>query len=188
MIEKCESCINKNSTLFGNCPIFSKIDQAQRLLADVQIDISVAFNCKNFQPIPVLAAVTAIVFRNGKFLLGKRRGSHGNGTWGLPGGKIDFGENWFNATQREVLEETGLQTGNFKFHGLTNDVFSDDKKHFVNIIVSCNPVDNNEARVTEPTKCECWEWFDWDDLPSPLMMGLQDIVNRKLNPFKGESC
>lgn len=162
MIEKCENCLNKISKLFGHCQRHFKITEAHKLLTEVDIDDSnLQFNCKFYQPIPVLAAVTVFVFRNQSFLLGKRLGSHGEGTWGLPGGKIDFGENWFNAAQREVLEETGLQTENFKFHGLTNDVFTEDKKHFVNIIITCTSNNiNNQPRVIEPTKCECWDWVD----------------------------
>ena len=36
--------------------------------------------------------VGVIVQRDGRILLGKRLGAHGEGTWALPGGHLEFGE------------------------------------------------------------------------------------------------
>ncbi len=36
-----------------------------------------------------LVGVSAIVVRDGKVLLGRRRGAHGDGEWSFPGGKVD---------------------------------------------------------------------------------------------------
>lgn len=183
MIEKCQSCYKQKIEPFGDCPIFSKLQQANELLSSADLDTSkLQFNCQHFQPIPVLAAVTVFVVKNEKFLLGKRLGSHGSGTWALPGGKIDFGENWFNAAQREVLEETGLLADKFELHGLTNDIFLEDKKHFVNVIISCKITDGGEPRVIEKDKCEGWEWISCDDVKDneienrPLFLSLKNVL------------
>jgi 8-oxo-dGTP diphosphatase len=90
---------------------------------------------------------------------------------------------------REMKEEAGpsIEVSNVKLWTVTNTRFYNEDKHYVVICLVADWV-SGLAEIVEPEKCECWEWFDWDDLPSPLMMGLQDIVNRKLNPFKGESC
>ena len=45
----------------------------------------------------------------GCILLGLRRGSTGEGTWALPGGHVEFGEELEDTAMREVLEETGMQ-------------------------------------------------------------------------------
>ncbi len=39
-----------------------------------------------------LIGVGVIIKNDGKILLGKRIGSHGAGTWGLPGGHLEPGE------------------------------------------------------------------------------------------------
>lgn len=57
---------------------------------------------------PLPGAVT-IVHRNGHVLVGKRgKDSFEPGKWCLPGGFIEFGEDFLSAARREVYEETGL--------------------------------------------------------------------------------
>ena len=57
-----------------------------------------------------------------RFLIGKRLGSHGAGTWALPGGHLEFGESFEDCAAREVLEETGLDVDVVKFFTVTNDI------------------------------------------------------------------
>ncbi|MDD4531470.1 MAG: NUDIX domain-containing protein, partial [Candidatus Pacebacteria bacterium] len=60
--------------------------------------------------------VGVMILKEGKVLLGKRSEDpekadselHGEGTWTMPGGKMEFGESFEEAPVREVLEETGL--------------------------------------------------------------------------------
>ncbi len=56
--------------------------------------------------------VGVLINKDGKILLIKRRGSHGEGTWAPPGGHIDFGERVIDCAEREVKEETGLEIKN----------------------------------------------------------------------------
>ena len=44
-----------------------------------------------------------------------RLGSHGAGTYALPGGHLEMGESWEACAAREVLEETGLEVSGLRF-------------------------------------------------------------------------
>lgn len=192
MVDKCNICSKKHIEPFGNCPLYIELKQANDILTGLPqelLDISkIGVNCRYFSPKPVIAAVTVFVVRNDKFLLGKRKGSHGEGTWALPGGKIDIGETWFNTAQREVLEETGLLTINHKLLGVTNDIFTDDdsniSKHFVNLIIFAATADNNEPKNVEPNKCEGWEWVKTEHVVDGKIVGREPLFGSLANVLK----
>jgi len=56
--------------------------------------------------------VGIIVIKDNKVLLGKRKNSHGEGSWCFPGGHLEFNESLENCAKREVLEETGIEIKN----------------------------------------------------------------------------
>jgi len=113
----------------------------------------------------VVSSVSKQNPQNPTFLIGKRIGSHGAGTFALPGGHLEFGESPEDCAAREVLEETGLQVKNLRFLTATNDVMKKDKKHYITMFVVCERAnEEDEARVTEPDKCEGWEWNSWEEL------------------------
>ena len=106
------------------------------------------------------------VLKNGKFLMAQRYGAHGEGTWSLPGGHLEFGESIEEGAAREVLEETGMHIKNPQILVVTNDIF-DDEKHYVTIWVK-SLWKSGEPTITEPDKFKNFVWHTLDDLPSPL--------------------
>jgi 8-oxo-dGTP diphosphatase len=38
----------------------------------------------------VRVGIGVFVFKDGKFLIQRRKGSHGTGTWSIPGGHLEF--------------------------------------------------------------------------------------------------
>jgi 8-oxo-dGTP diphosphatase len=114
--------------------------------------------------------VGVIVVRDGQVLLGKRRGSHGAGSWSAPGGKLDHGESIEACARRELAEETGLELGPMEFGPYTNDVFPEGV-HYLTAFVIARAA-SGQPRVMEPDKCEAWQWFAWEALPEPLFLPL----------------
>ena len=53
-------------------------------------------------------AVGAVVMHEGRVLVVERANAPAQGVWALPGGSVELGETLAEATQREVLEETGI--------------------------------------------------------------------------------
>jgi 8-oxo-dGTP diphosphatase len=112
---------------------------------------------------------TGIILLNdkGQFLMGKRKGSHREGTWALVGGYIEFGETFEEAAEREALEETGLTIHDFKVLTAVPYFFDDGTKHHITIYCIAR-IGSQIPKLMEPDKNEGWQFFDdWNDLPTP---------------------
>lgn len=120
--------------------------------------------------------VGVFVIKDSKFLMAKRMGAHGEGTWSVPGGHLEFGETFEETAEREVEEETGLKIANVAFAAVTNDVFSEENKHYVTIWVT-SEWQSGEAAITEPDKCIEQRWVDFDSLPEPLFLPWQQLLD-----------
>ncbi len=116
--------------------------------------------------------VGVIVVRQGRVLLGLRKGSHGAGTWALPGGHLEFGESVERCAEREVREETGLEIQGLSRGPYANDLF--EGKHYVTLFVVAHS-QAGEPRVLEPEKCSQWRWVHWQELPEPLFQPLASV-------------
>lgn len=117
--------------------------------------------------------VGVIVVRDGLVLLGRRRGSHGAGSWALPGGHLEFGETVEACARRELLEETGLSLIDWRPAPYTSDVFPDAGRHYVTLFVQARC--EGEPQRLEPERCEGWQWCRWSALPQPLFRPLATL-------------
>jgi enolase-phosphatase E1 len=107
-------------------------------------------------------------------LMGKRKGSHGAGSYAFPGGHLDYGEDWEHCAQREVAEETGLKIKNVRFATVVNDV--EPNYHFVTLIMRADlDGSDQQPKVLEPHRCEEWVWVSWDQLPEPLFSSVAKL-------------
>jgi len=130
--------------------------------------------------------VGALLLKKGRVLLGKRNPNpekadselHGEGTWTLPGGSMEFGEDFRDAVYREVLEETGIKVNKdkIKLVSVTNDLAED--AHFVTLGFLCEEFDG-EPEVREEDIIE-WRWFSLNDLPSPLFPPSEKLIKNYL--------
>ncbi|MDD2410046.1 MAG: NUDIX hydrolase [Bacilli bacterium] len=116
------------------------------------------------------------IFKDDKVLLGCRKGSHGENTWSFPGGHLEFNESWDDCAIRETKEETNIEIENIKLMGITNDIFKNENKHYITIFMKAN-YKKGELTLMEPNKCEKWQWFDPNNLPSPLFLPLKNYIS-----------
>lgn len=122
--------------------------------------------------------VGVLIFRDGKLLLGRRKGSHGAESWAAPGGHLEFGESIEQCARREALEETGLQLSKLSYGTFTNDIFPAEQKHYVTLFMICHDA-AGEPELCEPEKCSGWHWFSPDALPQPLFIPLQNLLSQQ---------
>ena len=124
--------------------------------------------------------VAVIVVRDGRVLLGKRRNAHGAGTWQFPGGHLEYGESIEACARRELFEETGLSILNLRLGPFTNDIFENEKKHYVTLFVVADQT-TGEARLKEPDKCECWDWYRWSEMPQPHFLPIANLLKQNFS-------
>lgn len=125
--------------------------------------------------------LASVVVRDRKFLLGKRKGSHGAGTYGFPGGHLETGESWEACAARELMEETGMTASGFRFFGVTNDIFNPENHYVTLFMLALDPV--GEPKVLEPDKCEGWVWKSWDEMQQIPMSVFLPIENLRKSEF-----
>jgi len=124
--------------------------------------------------------VGVIVKKDGKIILQKRKGVHGEGTWCPPGGHLEYGETPEQAAIRETKEEVNVDISNPRVVGLTNDIMHDYKKHYVTIFVEADYA-GGIAVVNELDKIEKVQWCALDSLPEPLFIPFKNFLeNRRL--------
>lgn len=114
--------------------------------------------------------ISVLVFKGKKVLLGKRKGSHGEGEYSSPGGHLEFGESIFDCARRECLEEAGIKIKNIKFLRFSN--LRKYGKHYVDIGLVAK-WERGKVKVLEPQKLEKWSWYKLDSLPKPLFAALE---------------
>lgn len=124
----------------------------------------------------VRVGIAVFIFKDGKFLMQQRKGSHGAGTWSVPGGHLEFGESFEDTARREVREETGLDIKNVRFGAATNDYFEGENKHYVTVWMLSDWKDGEEF-IAEPDKCIAQAWHTFDHLPSPLFLPWNQLLS-----------
>jgi 8-oxo-dGTP diphosphatase len=119
--------------------------------------------------------------KDNQVLLGQRHSDpakadselHGEGSWTMPGGKLEFGESFEQGATREVQEETGIRVKSARVICVNND--KNDFAHFVTIGLFSDNFEG-EAKVMEPDEIVEWKWFNLDNLPQPMYFPSRKIV------------
>lgn len=130
--------------------------------------MSLALKCHNMETTHArpLVGTGVMIFKDGKVLLGKRIGSHGDGEYSFPGGHLDYLESFDDCIRRETREECGLEITNVRFEIVFN-MRAYAPKHYVGLGFLADWT-TGEPQLLEPHKCESWNWYALDALPSPI--------------------
>lgn len=110
--------------------------------------------------------VGIMIFKKGKVLLGKRKGSHGEGEYAFPGGHLEYMETVENAVKRELQEECGIKIKNLRFQFVAN-VRKYKPKHYIHFGMMAD-WKSGEPKILEPDKTENWGWYSLSKLPKPM--------------------
>ena len=90
---------------------------------------------------------------------------HEEGTWTMPGGKLEYGETFEQGAMREVKEETNLNVTKVKVLSVQNDL--NEFAHFVTIGLMAEKW-HGEVKAMEPDEIVEWRWFDLNNLPKKM--------------------
>lgn len=136
---------------------------------------------ENIEKKKVGAGLGVLILKDNKILLGKRHTNpnkadselHGEGTWTMPGGKLEFGESFEEGAKREVFEETGLELGKIEVICVNND--KNDHAHFITIGLFSDDF-IGEPKVMEPDEITEWQWFGLDNLPDQIFFPSVNVL------------
>lgn len=95
-----------------------------------------------------------------RILIGERKGAHGEGTWALPGGHIEYGETPKEACKREVMEECNIEICDINpvpSCPYTNDVFEKEGKHYITLFFFATAKDISSLKANDDS-CDKWEF------------------------------
>lgn len=122
---------------------------------------------------PRVGCGAAVLDDQGRLLLVKRVKNPEADHWGVPGGKLDWGEAARTCAEREIEEELGIRIQAGRVLAVTDMVAAD--YHWVAITYAVEGFEGQPA-IREAHALHDWGWFALDALPSPLTAATRDAV------------
>ena len=129
---------------------------------------------------PEAGCGAAITDERGHLLLIQRLREPEAGAWGLPGGKIDFGERSEDTARREIEEELGIVIELTRLACICEIIDGGDGRHWVSPIYEARIV-SGVPRLMEPDKHGGWGWFAPDRMPERLTTPAITFLNATAN-------
>jgi len=135
-----------------------------------QDDLRLKPEMERFEKIhPPLATVGALIFNDAGEVLMIRTHKWSN-LWGIPGGKIKWGEPSMEALRREIKEETGLEVADVRFVLVQDCIHSKEfyrDAHFVLLNYTCRCAGRPEVKLNDEAR-----EFRWVTTAAALKMPL----------------
>jgi len=132
-------------------------------------------NNDRLSPAPRVGVGAFITDAAGRLLLVKRRRDPEAGCWGLPGGKVDFGETLIDAVVREIEEGVGVAIVVTELICIVDQIDQAQETHWVAPVYRAT-IKSGEPRNREPQALEAVDWFKLNDLPAPLTLSTQGAL------------
>lgn len=120
-----------------------------------------------------VVGVAAVAAKEGKYILIRRADT---GTWGLPGGTLEWGESLRESLKRELFEEAGiLAFQNVSLVGVYSKPERDLRFHAVTVLVRCEVTDVH-FKASNPLEILEVKSFSKEEIPSILAYTQEDMV------------
>jgi 8-oxo-dGTP diphosphatase len=118
-----------------------------------------------------LVGVGAVIFRGEEVLLVRRGQEPAKGSWSLPGGVVEVGEDLTAAILREVQEETGLAVKVLGITAVLERIYRDEADrvpyHYVLVDFACEYVSGEVTPASDATDARFVSLDRLNDLPLP---------------------
>jgi 8-oxo-dGTP pyrophosphatase MutT (NUDIX family) len=130
------------------------------------------------RPLLMVGTATLIVDAANRLLMMKRSD---NGSWGLPGGGVELGEELKTAASRELREETGLEGDQLNLFGIFSgrEFFyrypNGDEVYGIMIVYLAQAWHGEVCLNDEHTE---WDWFAAADIPADLNPLIIPIIEK----------
>ena len=127
--------------------------------------------------------VGVMILKDDKILLGLRNPNkekasnelNGQGTWTMPGGKVDYMEKLIDAAKRELEEETSLVATKLKLICVSDDMT--DTAHYVTAGFLVEEY-LGDVKAMEPETILEWRWFDINNLPTNMYKPSKKVIEK----------
>lgn len=136
-------------------------------------------SCANSKPV---VTVGALIFNedNKALLVQTHKWSN---LWGIPGGKIKYGEPSEDALKREIKEETGLDIHSIQFVMVQDCIHSEEfykDEHFILLNYVCRCLNSQNVRLNE--EAHNYAWLDLKEaLRLPLNLPTKKLIDEVLD-------
>jgi 8-oxo-dGTP diphosphatase len=109
--------------------------------------------------------VGAMIVRDGRVLMARRRSGQRPGWYGWIGGKLEFGETLQDCAKREAREEAGIEITHLRLLCISSIIVED--QHWIDVEFLAD-IAVGEPHAAAPDELTEWAWYSLDDLPGPI--------------------
>lgn len=124
----------------------------------------------------VVRAVSAAIFKDGRFLLVRRGRAPAKGLYAFPGGRVEPGETLMEAVHREVAEETGATLARVE-HIVDLELESEGDPRRIEFVLSVHSAEFAGGEVIAGDDADAVAWLSVEEMAAlPLAGSVLEIA------------